>query len=259
LSTPFDSAAGHYDSSFTYSFTGRGQRKRVWHFLDKQLSKFTPPLSILEINCGTGEDALRFASLGHHVLATDLSPDMIATATKKAKEKSNLKFETADINQLEYQEKFDLIFSNFGGLNCLSPQQLGALNERLQKLVNRDGIFVAVLMPRKCMWERWYFWYKKNPQQRNRRMSPDAVKVPVDDTTVATWFYSPEEFASYFPAFGVESVKPIGIGFPPSYLNSFFQRSRLLRAFCTAAEYLFGNISGLSNYGDHFLIIFKKR
>ena len=44
----------------------------VWDYLEKTFLD-NNKLNILELNCGTGEDALWFAKQGHKVLATDLS------------------------------------------------------------------------------------------------------------------------------------------------------------------------------------------
>lgn len=260
MSAHFDEAAEQYDSAFTNTFAGKGQRHRVWKFLKKRLATFPYKLHVLELNCGTGEDACFLTSEGHGVWATDISPKMIARAKAKAESIPNPpRFEVVDINHLQCDELFDLVFSNFGGLNCLSPAQLLSLNERLQKLLNEEGFFAAVMMSRKCFWERLYYWFKKNPEAKNRRLSKDPLPIVVDGTSVPTWFYSPEEFATFFPALVVESVKPIGIGFPPSYLNPLFDKYSVLRIFARTVEFLFGNFSFLSNHADHFLIIFRKR
>jgi ubiquinone/menaquinone biosynthesis C-methylase UbiE len=54
----FDALAGEYDKMFTTSLIGRAQREAVWDVLDRT---FFPGEKILELNCGTGEDALHLA------------------------------------------------------------------------------------------------------------------------------------------------------------------------------------------------------
>ena len=51
----FDSLAAKYDDLFTRSMIGRAQRGVVW---DALIDTFEPGAHILEVNCGTGEDAL---------------------------------------------------------------------------------------------------------------------------------------------------------------------------------------------------------
>src|SRR5687767_9229772 len=80
---PFDAIAHNYDDLFSKSLIGYHQRQITRRYLQKFLSG-KPPLKILEINCGTGEDAIWLASLGHQVIATDQSERMISIAREKA-------------------------------------------------------------------------------------------------------------------------------------------------------------------------------
>src|SRR6185437_13155349 len=78
----FDSLADQYDSLFTNSVIGRAQRNAVWSLAQRV---FGPGSRILELSCGSGEDALFLARGGMSVLACDISPRMIAVATARAR------------------------------------------------------------------------------------------------------------------------------------------------------------------------------
>ena len=86
VASPFDILAETYDTDFTESAIGKLQRERVWQGLYQLLATYNRPLKILEINCGTGFDALALASLGHMVIATDAAEVMI----EKAKERLSI-------------------------------------------------------------------------------------------------------------------------------------------------------------------------
>ncbi len=59
MKVAFDHKASIYDTEFSYSHTGRLQRQRVWAYLETHVfSEQNSPLKILELNAGTGEDAL---------------------------------------------------------------------------------------------------------------------------------------------------------------------------------------------------------
>jgi len=75
--------AAEYDSVFTQSSIGQLQRKCVWKYLDKIIPDL-PGLKILELNCGTGEDALLFGQRGFNVLATDVSAEMLKVTQQKS-------------------------------------------------------------------------------------------------------------------------------------------------------------------------------
>src|SRR5260370_41664021 len=73
----FDSMAARYDVLWTSTAVGRAQRDLVWRDMD---ALFQTGERILDIGCGTGEDAAHFAQRGVTVYATDASPAMVQVA-----------------------------------------------------------------------------------------------------------------------------------------------------------------------------------
>ena len=79
-SSPFDEMAADYDRSFTTSTIGSLMRQAVWWRLD---ACFRPGDRVLELNCGTGADAIHLARRGVRVLATDIAPAMLELTRAK--------------------------------------------------------------------------------------------------------------------------------------------------------------------------------
>src|SRR5882724_3454272 len=79
-SSPFDALAADYDAAFTRSAVGTLQRRAVWRHLD---AAFAPGDRVLELGCGTGEDAVHLGRRGVKVLATDASQEMVEAARRK--------------------------------------------------------------------------------------------------------------------------------------------------------------------------------
>ena len=81
--------------------------------------------SILELNAGTGVDAIFLADEGYKVYATDISDLMIneiQAKVKKQKAKISIKavaLSFEEISNIE-EDNFDAVVSNFGGLNCIN-------------------------------------------------------------------------------------------------------------------------------------------
>ncbi len=188
----FDSYAKDYDADFSFSPIGKMQRERVYHFLTPHLK---PNLTILEINCGTGEDAKLLSALGNKMDASDISEEMIAVC--KQKQIKNVNFDTCDARNLLSHYKantYDLIFSNFGGLNCLSEQELESFISDANQLLKKDGILACVIMGRKCRWENFFFRIKKDARL-NRRKTLTGLKTQLNEAIFNTYYYSPAEFA----------------------------------------------------------------
>lgn len=64
---------------------------------------------ILDIGCGTGDLASKIAESGAHVLGTDASAEMVASAQQKY---PLLSFEQVDATALTFEQQFDAVFSN---------------------------------------------------------------------------------------------------------------------------------------------------
>jgi SAM-dependent methyltransferase len=259
----FDLVASAYDEEFTHTAIGRLQRARVHHYLKKSLPGHS--LHILEINCGSGEDAVWLAKKGHQVTATDASPKMIAQVREKvaaSRLDSRIVSRICDFDDLSSVfagEQFDLIFSDFGGLNCVSADELEKLSEDFSHLLRPNGKFIAVVMGRGCLWERFYFLLKGNRSEAFRRNSKEELLATVGNSTVPTWYYSPDEFMNLFSArFLFVRKKPVGLAIPPSYLNPFFEKRQWLLSILQLKEKLL-SFSVFSNLSDHFYIEMKKR
>src|SRR5579863_3858910 len=159
--TAFDTIAESYDSLFTTSLIGRSQRAGVWR---KAQTVFRTGDRVLELNCGTGTDALFLASLGIAVTACDASPRMIEQAQRqKAVEapRASVEFRvlcTEQLDELPCHPPFDGAFSNFSGLNCISDlsKTWQLLAERL-----RPGAQILIcLSTRFCVWEILHYLSK---------------------------------------------------------------------------------------------------
>jgi len=261
----FDTIAEEYDTIFIRSIIGNAQRENVWSFLEKTLPK-NKNLNILELNCGTGEDALWFAKKGHKVLATDISEKMIEI-TKEKLNKAGLLLTVRtmqiDINKIDssgIEEKFDLVFSNFGGMNCISFKGMEKLPSEIKKLLKPEGQFIMVVMPSFCLWETFYFVLKLNFRKAFRRLSKKGAIARLNGTELKTFYFSPAQIKKNFKEdFDVLSIKPIGFFIPPSYLDNFFSSRNKMFNTLQKLEQAVKDFSFLSSFSDHFMINFRVR
>lgn len=260
----FDKASSDYDASFTYSLTGRLQRESVWRYLSSCEYLYSPR-SILELNCGTGEDACWLAGRGHRVVATDLSGEMIRRTEAKIKSRgaegiTAFMYDMRKLPEGLGSKLFEIVFSDFGGLNCLSPEEIRQLFKSVFLLLPEGGRFIAVVMGRHCLQEQAYFLLKGNREQAFRRQKKGAVAANVSGVTQATWYYDPEELKALSGAgYVVRSLRPVGFGIPPSYLDRFFQKKTVLRSLLVALEKAASPFRSAARYADHYYIEFEKQ
>ncbi len=83
----FDALAPSYDDDFTHQPIGKILRTTVHNRL---LRHFSAGQHILEIGCGTGEDALFLGERGINVTATDVSDAMLDVSREKTQGYSNI-------------------------------------------------------------------------------------------------------------------------------------------------------------------------
>jgi ubiquinone/menaquinone biosynthesis C-methylase UbiE len=260
MGVPFDHIASTYDSVFTNSAIGQIQRKRVWAYIEKVIPQLTG-FEMLELNCGTGEDALLFSEKGFNILATDISHEMLKLTNKKAAQYSmqnRISSHYLDLDSFDetiFDHKFDLVFSNFGGLNCINPESMKTLLQKLPLILKPGGRFVAVVMPNFCAWESLYFLSKLEFSNIFRRMTSAEVMTYLHGATVKTWYYSSRDIRRWSrESFYFKTVKPVGFTIPPSYLENFFSNKRWLLTLLHRIERRLLQSSVWSAMSDHFII-----
>lgn len=265
MAVPFDHIASSYDAAFSRSAIGQLQRKRVWSYLEK----ITPQLGgleILELNCGTGEDALVFSEKGFNIVATDVSEEMLKVTQQKAHQysmQSRISSHYLDLDAIGdtvFEKKFDLVFSNFGGLNCINPESMQKLLQKIPSMLVPGGRFVAVIMPKLCLWETIYFLAKLQFRKAFRRWTSREVLADLHGVAVRTWYYTPRQIRRWAgDDFRHVCTRPIGAAVPPSYLENFFSRRKRWLLKLDGIEKRFSHMSSLSGLSDHFLIDIKLR
>ena len=266
--SPFDAVATKYDLEFTTSVIGTIQRD-VTHNLLKPIFSQGRKLKILEINCGTGEDACWMASLGNDVIATDISAEMVKVASVKAQSRKEeisksggtIKFECIsfqDVSELLAQGPFDLIWSNFGGLNCVDRATLGQVAINLSKLLKSDGSLRIVLMARGCLWENLFYRWKGDKKAALRRSQVVDANLG-HGAAQPTWYYSSSELEEIFSNLKLVDKKPVGLFVAPSYLEKWWQAHPVVASILVGLDKIFGSLSFLADYADHIYLSFKHR
>lgn len=118
MAVPFDHIASTYNTLLMQTVIGQLQRKRVWRYLE-EVTRELNGLEILELTCGTGEDAELFGDRGFNIVATDLSEEMLKVTQQKVQQYSlqhkisSYYIDLDTFDETVFNKKFDLIFSNF--------------------------------------------------------------------------------------------------------------------------------------------------
>lgn len=251
----FDRLAAQYDSLFTFSLVGRSQRDVVWQ---RAAAAFEPGSRVLELNCGTGEDAMFLARRGVSVTACDASSQMIRRAkNRKMREAPDASIDfrvlpSEQLDELSNQPLFDGVFSNFSGLNCVAD--LPAVFHQLASLLRPGAKLLLCLSTPVCAWEILHYALRGNFQRAVRRCHGTSL-VSFDDFSFRVYYPTIRSLRGMFgPAFQLCSVTGVGVTVPPSYLESWVSRhgrllDRLKRIDAAICEWPLFRV-----VGDHMLL-----
>jgi len=269
-SSPFDALAADYDRSFTHSVIGRAQRDAVWEVVQQV---FTPGSRILELNCGTGVDAVYMARLGLKVTALDSSAQMIAVAQDRIRRErcessvQLMHWTIEDLDRLPAETPYDGAFSNFGGLNCLPDLQTFGSN--LAQWLKPGSPALLCLMGRYCVWEFLYYSLKWRLDTAVRRLNKDGVLATLGNSQPAEFnsrHVAPDRtIRVHYPSVRslVQALQPyfryhhhlaVGLFIPPSYLQGWASRHA---GFLNAMNWVDSKVRHwpvLRDAGDHYLI-----
>jgi ubiquinone/menaquinone biosynthesis C-methylase UbiE len=247
----WDLAANTYEQDFSGTLIGQTRRAAVRRDLTRI---FHPGQRVLEINCGTGSDAVFLAQRGIRVLACDIAPRMIQLARERVAAASlddsvSLRvLPTEELAALRNEPLFDGAFSNFSGLNCV--EDLSAVASDLSRLLKPGSRVLLCVMGRFVPWEiLWFLAHRDTKKAFRRFQSSSTFSLEGGPLTVRR--PSVKELARIFgPAFRLRQWKGVGITVPPTFLEKWAGRfPRLVRSLAgldQALEY----IPGLRSMAD---------
>ena len=256
----FDSMAKNYDSEFTNTVLGKMLRQQVWNVA---LRHFKSGQHILEINCGTGEDAIWMAKQGMFVTATDASSEMIKVAKEKlsiqdVEVKRRVSFQQksfSEISSVKVLDEFDGVLSNFGGINTISEWE--KLSDNLAEITKPGSKIILVPMGKWCFWEIFWFSVRFDFKKAFRRFHQPAI-YKTDSGEMKIWYPTVSDLKRGFgKSFDLVSVQGLGIFLPPSYFGKWVEKFPGLFKLLGKLDEM---VSGLfSPFGDHLISVFIRK
>ncbi len=257
----FSKQAPGFDELYNDNTIIQYKRKRV----REHVQRFLPAgSSILELNAGTGEDAIYFANQGHRVHATDISAGMQKVLLGKVKEKQledAVSFERCSYTQLEELEQqgpYDLVFSNFAGLNCTS--QLDKVLSSFNSLVKPGGFVTLVVLPQFCLWE-FLLLFKGHFKTAFRRFSGrKGSRAHIEGEYFRCWYYNPSYIRKQVKgSFDVKAIEGLCTTVPPSYIEHFAERHPKWYRFLVKKEYKLKSKWPWRSVGDYYIITLQRK
>ena len=256
----FNKQAILFDDLYSNDRIIQYKRKRV---RDHVLNLLQLHSHILELNSGTGDDAIFLAKKGHTVHATDISVLMQNLLAEKAKQynlQESISCELrsfTDLENLTEKGPYDMIFSNFAGLNCTNQLQKVLLS--MERLLKPGGIVTMVILPKFCLWEFLLLFKGKFKTALRRFTGQKGTKAHIEGEYFRCWYYNPsfikKHLRNSFSMIGLEGLCSI---VPPSYLHGFAEKYPTVYRRLVKHEEKLKSRWPWNVIGDYFIISFRK-
>ena len=234
---------------------------RMRHKVYATFERFVPPgARVLELNAGTGADALHLVGRGFRVHATDIAPGMLARINAKvAAHRLDGRLTTQECSFLELGRvtgaPYDAVFSNLGGLNCTAD--LGPVVRGLGHVLAPGGIAVLVVMPPVCLWELALVFTGRF-RLATRRLARRGTRAHLEGREFTVWYYTPGQVTRAFgPAYEVLSVEGLSVVTPTAESKNLAKRHpSVYRALAQLDDRLSPH-APFSRWGDFFTVVLR--
>jgi ubiquinone/menaquinone biosynthesis C-methylase UbiE len=258
VSQAFSRQSVDFDHIYTSNAISEWMRQRARN----EVMRFIPKgAHMLELNCGTGMDSTWFAKKGIRVVATDNAEGMLSILRRKLAAEAledTIEVKRCSFNHLDQMadNRFDYIFSNFGGLNC--TENLDKVLQQFSLLLRPGGYCTLVIMPRICPWELLML-LKGRVKTAFRRFKKET-DAHIEGVHFKCYYYNPG-FVKRILAQHFETVSLKGMAFlvPPPFIEGFKEKRPKLFSRLQKAELKLESQFPFNHCCDHFVITLRKK
>ncbi len=172
-------------------------RNKVYAHVERVLPRGS---HILELNAGTGTDAVALAQRGYSVHATDIAEGMLGRLPEKIEKfslQNQITFQTCSFMDLSGISggPYEAVFSDLGGLNCIPD--LSPVIEQLPRVLKPGGLVTWVLMPPVCLWEMAEI-FRGHFRLAFRRLSQTGTRSHLEGLYFDVHYFWPRQVLSWF-------------------------------------------------------------
>jgi SAM-dependent methyltransferase len=235
-------------------------RRQVWRELD---TTFASGDRVLELNCGTGVDAVHLAERGIQITACDISGGMIERARRRAsilpaaQRPSFQVLPTEQLHELGAASIFDGAFSNFSGLNCVND--LRNTSRSLAASLHPGSPFLVCMLGKFVPWEIAWFLAQLSPRKATRRLRRQANATLEKPGSPSVSYYSRGQIVDAFaPEFSLRKWRGIGLALPPTYMECWAQHVPSLTRMLGRVDNFLGHIPPFRSAAGFMLLHFQR-
>lgn len=212
---------------------------------------------ILELNAGTGTDAVELARRGFRVHATDIAPGMLRRLHEKV-DREGLQ-ERVSVQECSFTEldritggPYDAVFSDLGGLNCTAD--LEPVVRSLPRVLRPGGVVTWVLMPPICLWELALI-FTGRIRLALRRLSPRGTRAHLEGLYFTVHYFSPRTARRAFgPDYRLLEIEGLSVITPTAESKNLAKRHPRVYGALAWLDDRLSHVPPWRGWGDFFII-----
>lgn len=214
-------------------------KDQIFSFLEQNMD-LTTPLSVLDFNCGTGNDLGHFLGKGHSVTGCDGSPAMLSVASERFPQVDLFLGTNEVLDPLSFGErKFDLIYSVIGGFAYVNDRTYRENLRCLATMLNPGGKIAVTNFNRLCLPDTLYNLMRLRPDAAFFRYNK-TKKLAVKGQELTMHLLTDYDFRRIIDRyFNVVASGPV-LTLTPPYQSGFRPKKHTLKLF-TQLENKAGN------------------
>jgi len=259
----YDEYAPQYDRLLEENRINAYMRRAMSQAL---LSTFEPGNRLIELGCGTGDEALALASHRCELFAFDPSPRMIEIARQKADEHRmgrNVRFfvgRAADLSRELAKASPGIQFDGaYASFSLSYERDLQPVSQALAPWIRPNGRLVIATMNRLCGTELAAAILSGHPRLAGRRLSERTLHKVGQYATPVFPRTTREVVKSVSHHFVFEDVRALPAILPPHYANRALARWPMVLDMLSELDPHLGMLPLLRWLGDHNLVRFRRR
>lgn len=229
-------------------------RDKVYAHLTRHLA---PGARILELNAGTGTDAVHLAHEGFRVHATDIAPGMLKRLRDKV-DREGLR-ERISVQECSFTEldritggPYDAVFSDLGGLNCIPD--LTPIVRSLPRVLRPGGVVTWVLMPPVCLWELALILTGR-VRLALRRLAPRGTRAHLEGLYFTVHYFTPPKVRRAFGAqYRLLEIEGLSVITPTAESKNLAKRHRTVYRALAWLDDRLARVPPWRGWGDYFII-----
>ena len=257
IAEAFSRTAEKYDAFADDHPNQTRMRNKVYAHLERYIPKDS---RILELNCGTGTDAVELARRGYRIHATDIAPGMLDRLQAKVSALNlsrQITVQQCSFTELDHVRgaPFDAVFSNLGGLNCIND--LTQVIQQLPGVLRAGGLITWVLMPPVCLWELAQI-FRGHPRLAFRRLARNGTRAHLEGLYFNVYYFTPKKVLQWFGVdYACLAIEGLSVITPTAESKNFAKRYTRLYHALSRIDDRVASPQPWRGWGDFFIITMR--